>query len=49
MVHITGVYAGIHRRDGVRFAPQRLALENPGAFGFRQTLKLPAVVGHRRS
>jgi hypothetical protein len=26
VVHIAGVHAGIRRRDGVRFAPQRLTV-----------------------
>ncbi len=48
VVHIAGVDVWIRRRDGVRFAPQRLALTQPGAFNFGEIGKLLAGVHERR-
>jgi hypothetical protein len=42
VVYIAGVDAGIRGRDGVRFAPQRLALKHPGALRIRQIVKFLA-------
>ena len=38
VVDIAGIHAGIRRRDGVRLAPDRFALQNPGALVLRQLL-----------